>query len=76
MPTIFKFSPLPENPRAASGSFSMIGTETGGKLDNWINQPDGYSMVDLEVIDPRQGGTLSGAVISGSCSDFLVHKTT
>ena len=54
----------------------MIGTETGGKLDNWINQPDGYSMVDLEVIDPRQGGTLSGAVISGSCSDFLVHKTT
>jgi hypothetical protein len=76
LPTIFKFSPLPENPRAASGSFSMIGTETGEKLDNWINQPDGYSMVDLEVIDPRQGGTLSGAVISGSCSDFLVHKTT
>jgi hypothetical protein len=31
----------------------MIGTETGGKLvftqDKWINQLDGYSMVDLST---------------------------
>jgi hypothetical protein len=78
--TTFTFSPLAKNPTAASGSFSMIGTETGGKLvfkqDKWMNQPDGYSMVDLEVSDPPQGGTLSGVVIGGSCSDFSVHKTS
>jgi hypothetical protein len=80
LPTTFSFSPLTDGPHAASGSFSMIGTETGGKLvfkqDKWINHPDGYLMVDLEVSDPPQGGTLSGTVISDSCSDFSVHKTS
>lgn len=78
LPTIFKFFPLPENPGAATGSYSMIGKNDGGRLvfrqDKWISRPDGYSMVDLEVSEPPSGDTLSGKVIGASCAAFSVHR--
>lgn len=49
------FSALPTNPTVPSGSFSLIGGYdlTSGKINfsgnQWIEQPDGYSMINFDA---------------------------
>lgn len=80
LPATFEFFPLPENPNAKAGSYSMRGSRTGDRLvfrqENWINQPPGYVMVDLEVTSPitEDATSLSGDVLSESCKGFSVRR--
>jgi hypothetical protein len=86
---VFIFSPHPSNPNIPSGSFEMTGTyrtfdspDVPGVLElegvNWLNQPSGWSMVNLtgnvsaaddEIrgnVVPLQGGT--------GCTTFEVTR--
>ena len=75
----FTFYPIPsnKNPMAKSGKFSFTGTYTSGKIiltqKKWIDQPEGYLMVDLEgeLSDPK---TISGKIMTPGCGDFKVVK--
>jgi hypothetical protein len=76
---IFDFSADPSNPGTPSGSFAMTGTYSANGLvlnqDYWINQPDGYSMVNL-VAPPPTGNTIQGTVQADSpgCTSFSVSR--
>ncbi|NIJ14109.1 hypothetical protein FHU38_004453 [Saccharomonospora amisosensis] len=74
---VFRFFPLPGQPQNPSGSFSMRGrnTETGLVFaqQEWIEQPDGYVMVDLGVASV-EGDTMTGRVAGPGCADFTVAR--
>ncbi len=75
---IFDFYADPSNPGTPSGSFAMTGTYSASGLvlnqDHWINQPDGYAMVDL-VAPPPAGNTIQGTVQAlGGCTTFSVSR--
>ncbi|HEU5473913.1 MAG TPA: hypothetical protein VFV67_24975 [Actinophytocola sp.] len=80
LPTLFEFYPLPSNPNAAKGSYQMVGGLTGGKLkfrqEKWIDQPNGYVMVDLVVTSPLTSDVklLSGDVDDPNCKGFSVRR--
>ncbi len=81
VPATFEFFPLSSNPSAAKGSYTMVGAfSSGGQLvfrqQKWVEQPDGYVMVDLAVTSPIESSTrqLSGDVLSDSCKGFSVRK--
>lgn len=80
LPATFEFFPLPENPSAKAGSYSMRGSRTGDRLvfrqEEWIDQPPGYVMVDLEVTSPvtDDATSLSGDVLSDNCKGFSVRR--
>ena len=81
LPAVFEFFPLPGNPSAKKGSYSMVGSRSAGghvvfKQEKWIDQPPGYVMVDLEVTSPIDAGTrqLSGDVLDPSCKGFSVRR--
>ena len=71
----FSFYAVSSNPGVPSGSYTMTGTysATGIVLhqDAWINQPPGYSMVDL-VAPPPSGNTMQGSVVT--CDSFSVSR--
>lgn len=74
----FVFYAVPSNPGVPSGSFAMTGTYSASGLvlnqDHWINEPSGYSMVDL-VAPPPTGNTLQGTVQAvGGCTSFSVSR--
>jgi hypothetical protein len=82
VPATFEFFPLPSNPGAAKGSYAMVGAfSSTGQLvfrqQKWIEQPDGYVMVDLAVTSPVEADTrqLSGDVLADNCKGFSVRKT-
>lgn len=70
---VFHFYPLPENPRAAEGSFSMHGgfDPVIGQLAldpvRWIQRPDLYTMVGLSALISPDGETLSGRITDPNC---------
>jgi hypothetical protein len=77
---VFSFSPHPANPGGSSGSFSMGGTYDPSAqavdLDQvaWIDEPPGYSMVDLTgQFDPAMQ-RISGEVQFSGCTTFEVQK--
>ncbi|EHR49102.1 hypothetical protein SacmaDRAFT_0806 [Saccharomonospora marina XMU15] len=74
---VFRFFALPGQPQGPSGSFSMRGrnTETGLVFvqQEWIEQPDGYVMVDLGV-SSVEGDTMTGRVAGPGCGDFTVTR--
>lgn len=76
----FAFYPLPDNPGAASGRFTMHGRSTSEGLllvhDQWVEQPDGYTMVDL-VSDPGSSSAtvLRGRVRGSGCDTFRLRRS-
>jgi hypothetical protein len=73
---VFRFFPLPENPRVSAGRYEVSGTYAAGSVvvagQRWIAQPRGYVMVGL---NGRIDGTvMSGAIIGGGCSRFELHR--
>jgi hypothetical protein len=81
LPAVFDFFPLPGNPDAKKGSYSMVGSLSGsGQLvfrqEKWIDQPPGYVMVDLAVTSPLESNVkqLSGDVLEPSCKGFSVRR--
>lgn len=78
---VYEFRAVPENPDVPSGSFAMEGTYHDRRLTlegvEWIDQPSGYLMVDLEFIpelgiDPlRMYGTVGADGLSG-CTVFTL----
>jgi hypothetical protein len=81
LPATFEFFPLPANPAAKKGSYSMLGgLSPAGQLvfrqQQWIDQPAGYVMVDLAVTSPldADAAQLSGDVLEASCKGFSVRR--
>jgi hypothetical protein len=73
----FDFFPL-SGSSAPSGSYLMtLGYTGGGQLkftqDKWVEQPPGYSMVDLLVF-VHDTDKLSGKVVSVGCQTFVVTR--
>lgn len=70
---VFHFYPLPENPRAAEGSYSMRGgfDPVIGQLvlspARWIQRPGLYSMVGLSALISPDGETLTGRITYSNC---------
>ncbi len=60
------------NNNAPKGSYSLIGKWSGSKFslksDKWIEQPNGYVMVDIDGEISERG--LSGNIINSSCTNF------
>lgn len=77
---LFEFFPVPENPDAVEGSFQLVGSYRGDRLvfrqEKWIDQPENYLMVDLEVTSPVEPemDVLSGNVLSTNCKGFSVRR--
>jgi hypothetical protein len=74
----FIFYPISSNPGVPSGSFAMVGkySETGIVLrqDHWIDQPAGYTMVDLTgLISTKGDHTFSGTVEVAGCTSFSLQ---
>jgi hypothetical protein len=73
----FDFFPLPSNPSAATGSYSMTlaGAANGLRFtpERWIDQPTGYEMVGM-VVDSASTGKIAGKITSAACSTFSVTR--
>ena len=74
---IFNFYPLAENPKAKSGSYSMVGEEKADGTfllnpDAWIDQPPGYYMVGMAGKIDEKFTTLAGDI--PGCKTFLLRK--
>lgn len=76
---IFNLYAVPSNPNVPSGSFRMQGTyDASGNVTlratDWINQPSGYSTVDLNGVISEDFTTYSGNVLTNGCSTFSLTK--
>ncbi|CAO5233124.1 serine/threonine-protein kinase [Frankia sp. AgKG'84/4] len=75
----FEFYPVPANPTVARGSYLVRIIYSDGVMNTsavrWINQPTGYSMVNLTA-RPRaeRPDDLSGRVTLADCGTFNVHR--
>jgi hypothetical protein len=74
---IFNFYPLPGNPTAPSGSYTMTGFYSPGRVtlhgSRWIHHPPGYILVNLVGKPPLPGGKrFSGAAVG--CSTFSLKR--
>lgn len=71
----FKFYPVKLNPNVPSGSYLMRGVITGQKIKlkgtEWINQPLGYDMVDIECTWDKSNKTLRGIICN---NEFVLTK--
>ncbi|MFD1049604.1 hypothetical protein ACFQ1S_30800, partial [Kibdelosporangium lantanae] len=76
--TTFTFFPLATNGSAASGSYAMRLGDSGGQFkftqDHWIDQPQGYEMVDLLVQGSPSKDRISGKVVDPACTTFTVSR--
>lgn len=74
---VFSFFPAEGGPPTESGSFRMLGVAENGGLvfrqQEWIEQPEGYVMVDLGVAT-IEGDTMTGRVAGSGCGDFSVTR--
>ena len=82
LPAIFMFFPLPSNPSAKVGSYTMKGQRSASgqlvfKQQQWIAQPAGYVMVDIAVTSPLSADAtqLSGDVLMNLCKGFSVRRS-
>lgn len=77
---VFFFHAHPDNPGVPSGSYSMQGQVdlSGGamhlKAVQWMKQPEGYVMVDLDGVSHDGGLSFQGKVIGPNCSSFSVAR--
>jgi hypothetical protein len=81
LPATFVFYGLPDNPTAKEGAYAILGSfNASGQLvfkqQRWINQPEGYVMVDIAVTSPIEADVeqLSGDVLIDSCKGFSVRR--
>lgn len=81
LPATFEFFPLPSNPSAKEGSYTMKGERGASgqlvfKQQQWIAQPAGYVMVDIAVTSPLSADVtqLSGDVLMDNCKGFSVRR--
>ena len=76
--TTFTFFPLATNGTAKSGSYAMRLGDSGGQFkftsDHWIDQPQGYEMVDLLVQGTPSKDRISGKVVDPQCTTFTVTR--
>jgi hypothetical protein len=76
----FEFFPVAGNPSAKSGSYEVnIGySPSAGGLKvtglKWIQQPDGYVMVDLLATGTPTADKITGRVLDPSCSTFTITR--
>jgi hypothetical protein len=81
----YDFYAVPENPDVPSGSYRMEGTYNQGEMvlhgTEWVEQPEGYIMVDLRIqsdlgIDPQRLYGIVGATGGGEsgCSLFSLDR--
>ncbi len=78
-PAIFEFYPVASNPAAKAGKYRMkVAVSAGGQITftqvEWIDQPEGYQMVDLVVSGEPKDGTMTGRVLDTSCQNFSVTR--
>ena len=76
---VFNFYPIPQNPNAKSGSFSLIGKfaiDGSFKLkpNRWIKRPTGYIMVGMAGKINLERKELVGSITSEGCSNFYLQK--
>lgn len=78
---LFDFYAVPENPGLPSGSFTMNGRHTPGRLelvaDEWIEQPPNYVTADVSASFGDLGDdVLSGVLVAptAACSTFELTK--
>ncbi len=82
---VFLFSPHAQNPGTPSGRFNMQGTLEPSsssavpdlltlKATTWVNQPAGYSTVDLTGDVAPTKNKIEGNVILKGCSTFELLK--
>jgi len=74
----FNFYPLKSNPTAPTGSYTMTGSYSPGRVTldgrHWIHQPPGYVLVNLVGKPPPPGGKqFSGK--AGGCSTFSLKRS-
>ena len=74
----FNFYALASNPTVPAGSYAMTGFYFPGGValygSRWIDQPAGYSFVNLVGVPPRAGGKkFSGAAVS--CTSFSLRRS-
>lgn len=75
----FDFYPLPENPTAA-GQFTMRGIwdintqRLSLAPEAWINQPDGWDMVGLDLRPSQDFALLTGLVSSPQCGHVFLQR--
>ncbi|TQS45819.1 hypothetical protein [Cryptosporangium phraense] len=74
----FEFYATSTNTDVPSGSYSMAGNVTGGTMrligTAWINQPDGYGMVNLTSTS-ISATTITGTVEFSGCSTFTLTRS-
>ncbi|TKG59028.1 hypothetical protein [Prauserella endophytica] len=77
VPAVFSFFPVEGGPPTPSGSFKVNGVEENGQFvfrqDAWIEQPEGFVMVDLGVASV-ENGTMTGRVGGPGCDAFSLTK--
>jgi hypothetical protein len=76
---VFNFYPIPQNTKAKSGSFSLIGqfTMDGSfklKPNRWIERPAGYRMVGMAGNINIEKKVLVGSITERGCSNFQLQK--
>ena len=75
----FDFYPLPENP-TATGQFTMRGVwDTYTQRlwlapDAWVDQPEGWDMVGLDLRPSRDFALLTGLVSSPQCGHVYLQR--
>ncbi len=74
MVAVFSFGGNNGSPK---GSYSLVGKWTGAKFslksNEWIDHPEGYTMVDIDGEVSARG--LSGNILSSGCSNFSAIRT-
>ncbi len=75
----FSFFPTATNPSAARGCYNVTASVDPNtqrmrtRAGSWVNQPSGYSTVDLDgVVASDQ--SWAGQVLGGACSSFQVQR--
>jgi hypothetical protein len=77
---VFYFYPKSVGANSASGCFSMTGRDVYGngmflyRQREWIKQPFGYVMVDLQGRVDRQNRVFEGLVAGPGCSRFRLQQ--
>lgn len=79
----FEFGPHPDNPKVPRGEYRMTGTVrllSRGQLrvklvpDQWVTQPEGWSMTGLSATSDLEQQTLEGRIDEPACGELSVRR--
>jgi hypothetical protein len=79
----FEFGPHPDNPKLPRGEYRMTGTVrllSRGQLrvklvpDQWITQPEGWTMTGLGATSDLEQQTLEGRIDEPACGELSVRR--